>query len=322
MTDDPGRPTALFLSAHLDDVAFSCGGTVAAFRRRGWRVVVATAFTASVPDPSGFALACQLDKGLAPDVDYLALRRAEDAAFGRAIGVDELIWLGLPEAPHRGYGSASELFGDIKPGDEIADELNRGDPSESSIGSGRRLILAPQAVGGHVDHRQLVRAARRAPADFDGQAGLVSRPALRREAARRTRRPGPPGRVDRGPRRVRGGRHGSQAHRLRLLRLPDPVPVRRPARDAAAPARLRRLRGRPPGRRPPCGIPPPRSPLAGAMAARSTRLSRPDHHPRLDAPLGRRPGFTTPDRGWGSSRATGRTWAGRTPRLGSARPDS
>ena len=158
MTDDPARPTALFLSAHLDDVAFSCGGTVAAFRRHGWRVVVATAFTASVPDPRGFALACQLDKGLAPDVDYLAIRRAEDAAFGQAIGVDELIWLGLPEAPHRNYESASELFGDIRPGDDIARELtvaiqdifNRTGPS---------LILGPQAVGGHVDHRQLVKAA-------------------------------------------------------------------------------------------------------------------------------------------------------------------
>ena len=59
---DDDRPTALFLSPHLDDVAFSCGGTAAALGRAGWRLVVATVFTASMPAPTGFALACQLDK--------------------------------------------------------------------------------------------------------------------------------------------------------------------------------------------------------------------------------------------------------------------
>ena len=78
-------PTALALSPHLDDAAFSCGGTLARLAGAGWRVVVATAFTATVPEPSGFALACQLDKGLAPEVDYMALRRDEDAAAMRAL---------------------------------------------------------------------------------------------------------------------------------------------------------------------------------------------------------------------------------------------
>ena len=157
MSDNPVWPTALFLSAHLDDVAFSCGATVAAFRRRGWNVVVATAFTASVPDPRGFALSCQLDKGLASEDDYMAIRRSEDAAFGLALEVDELVWLGLPEAPHRGYGSAPELFAEIRPDDEIAGELAgaiRGLVDRTGPG----LIFAPQAIGGHVDHRQLVRA--------------------------------------------------------------------------------------------------------------------------------------------------------------------
>ena len=77
----PDAPVALALSPHLDDAVFSCGGTLARLAGAGWRVVVATLFAASVPDPTGFALACQTDKGLAPDVDYLALRRDEDAAF-------------------------------------------------------------------------------------------------------------------------------------------------------------------------------------------------------------------------------------------------
>ena len=79
-------PHALALSPHLDDAAFSCGGTLARLAAAGWRVTLCTAFTRSVPDPTGFALACQLDKGLGPEVDYMALRRAEDDAACAALG--------------------------------------------------------------------------------------------------------------------------------------------------------------------------------------------------------------------------------------------
>ena len=95
--------TALALSPHLDDAAFSCGGTLALLVSRGWRVVLATLFTRSMPDPQGFALACQLDKGLDATVDYMALRRAEDVAACRALGLGEPVHIPLPEAPHRVY---------------------------------------------------------------------------------------------------------------------------------------------------------------------------------------------------------------------------
>ena len=153
--------TALFVSPHLDDVAFSCGGTLALLADRGWRTVLATAFTRTVLPATGFALACQLDKGLAPEIDYMALRREEDRAAAAILGVAELRWLDLPEAPHRGYGSAAALFGRIRPGDEVwrplADALDRlvdaFDPEQ---------IFAPQGLGGHVDHRQTIRAVQAA----------------------------------------------------------------------------------------------------------------------------------------------------------------
>jgi len=152
-----GSPLALFLSPHLDDVAFSCAGTLAALRRSGWRIALATAFTASVDAPTGFALACQLDKGLAAEVDYMALRREEDAAFARALGVDPVEWLGLPEAPHRGYDSAPALFGGVRPRDdiwrEVASALDRLDRRWRPA-----VVFAPQAIGGHVDHLQAVHA--------------------------------------------------------------------------------------------------------------------------------------------------------------------
>jgi LmbE family N-acetylglucosaminyl deacetylase len=157
-------PTALALSPHLDDAVFSAGGLLATLAAGGWRVVMATIFTRSVPEPKGFALACQLDKGLGPEVDYMALRRAEDDAAARALGSVTPRHLPFREAPHRGYGSAPELFADVRADDRIDRDLT---PALADLIAGERpdLILAPQAVGGHVDHVQVVRALRSAAPD-------------------------------------------------------------------------------------------------------------------------------------------------------------
>ena len=144
-------PHALALSPHLDDAAFSCGGTLARLVQAGWEVTVCTIFTRSVAAPTGFALACQTDKGLAPEVDYMALRRGEDRAACAALGAAPL-WLDHAEAPHRGYHSAAALFGPLLDGDPAHGlEL----PALKAD-----LVLAPQAVGGHVDHVLLARALR------------------------------------------------------------------------------------------------------------------------------------------------------------------
>ncbi len=155
-------PTALTLSPHLDDAAFSCGGTMARLVAAGWRVVLVTAFTASVPDPTGFALACQQDKGLGPEVDYMALRREEDGRAAEALGIWPPVWLDLPEAPHRGYASVAELFGDTRSEDDAVVLPLTAAMRELAAELEPDLMLAPQAVGGHVDHVQLVRALEKA----------------------------------------------------------------------------------------------------------------------------------------------------------------
>ncbi len=152
--------TALFVSPHLDDVAFSCGGVLVALARAGWRVHLCTVFAASVPEPEGFALACQLDKGLPAEVDYMALRRAEDEAFARRAGIalpGALHHLPHAEAPHRGYHSAEALFAGVREGDSVwrgvrdslADLVEEICPA---------ALFAPQGLGGHVDHVQAIRA--------------------------------------------------------------------------------------------------------------------------------------------------------------------
>jgi LmbE family N-acetylglucosaminyl deacetylase len=150
-------PTALFISPHLDDVAFSCGGTFATLAHAGWQCVLLTVFTRSVPNPTGFALACQTDKGLGPEIDYLALRRAEDALAAQHLGAATVRWLGLPEAPHRGYHSPAALFADLLPADTIGSELTALLAAEIEA-SAPQLIFAPQGFGLHVDHRQVMQA--------------------------------------------------------------------------------------------------------------------------------------------------------------------
>ncbi len=154
-------PSALFLSPHLDDAALSCGGLAARLASQGWRVTFVTLFTASVPNPQGFALHQQTSKGVPPHVDYMALRRREDVEAARHLGVSRVVHLPLPDAPHRGYTNPEALFGGILPYDEVdqplADHLRRLAGEERPD-----LILAPQAIGGHVDYRMTLRAVQRA----------------------------------------------------------------------------------------------------------------------------------------------------------------
>ena len=142
----------LAVSPHLDDAAFSVGGALALLADAGHEVSVVTCFTASVPGPTGFALACQTDKGLGPEVDYMAVRRAEDAA-AQAVLTTTVVHLPLREAPHRGYDSAAALFAGVRSDDLVWQELAALLQEFQAD-----LWLAPQGLGAHVDHLQVVRA--------------------------------------------------------------------------------------------------------------------------------------------------------------------
>lgn len=145
------------VSPHLDDAVFSCGGALAVQAAQGHEVVVLTVFTASVPEPQGFALACQTDKGIPPEVDYMALRRAEDQAAVAALGLAGAVHAGLPEAPHRGYGSPDALFAGVREDDDAIGTAT------AVLGAAFAqlqpdLLLAPLGVGSHVDHVVVDRA--------------------------------------------------------------------------------------------------------------------------------------------------------------------
>ena len=153
-------PAALFVSPHLDDAVFSAGGTLARLARvPSWEVAVWTVFTASVPDPQGFALRCQTDKGIPPKVDYMALRRAEDHAAATLLGTNMNNWRhgSFVEAPHRGYDSPAALFAGARPEDNIWRSV-AGELRETWTRQRPELVFAPQGLGNHVDHLQVIRA--------------------------------------------------------------------------------------------------------------------------------------------------------------------
>ena len=153
----------LAISPHLDDAAFSAGGLLASRVDQGWDVTVATCFTGNVAQPTGFALACQLDKGLGAEIDYMALRRDEDRAACRALGA-RAIHLPFLEAPHRGYASAKMLFAERLPEDQVVDAVATA-LGEVLAAERPDLVLGPLCLGSHVDHHVVLDAMRRSCAD-------------------------------------------------------------------------------------------------------------------------------------------------------------
>lgn len=163
-----GRFRHVFLSPHLDDVVYSCGGTLSVLARRGERPLVVTVF-AGEPSPgtplTDAAVAKHRRMGMADPHDVrsaMALRRREDGTALERCGADHL-WLDHVDAIYRGTPPSyprRELYlgGDVHPSDratlhEITTEL---------LGVHRRLPginwYAPLGVGRHVDH-QLVHSA-------------------------------------------------------------------------------------------------------------------------------------------------------------------
>ena len=119
-------------------------------------MTVLTCFTGNVAAPSGFALACQLDKGLSADVDYMALRRAEDRRACAVIGAEAVHWPFL-EAPHRGYADAAALFAGLRADDHVVDALMRA-LMRLCAENEADVVYGPFGVGNHVDHIVLRRA--------------------------------------------------------------------------------------------------------------------------------------------------------------------
>jgi hypothetical protein len=130
----------------------------------GWRCIVATVFSQSVPNPQGFARECQTSKGLSATVDYMKLRRKEDRQFIASLNQGlspqyaiEYRHGNFPEAPHRGYHSADMLFGGLLCGDDILSEAKQL-VDAWIVEWMPTMVILPSGYGYHVDHVQVLQA--------------------------------------------------------------------------------------------------------------------------------------------------------------------
>jgi len=147
-------PTRIVLSPHLDDAVLSLGGSIAAWRAAGERVLVVTFATGAPPDGTRFS---KVARGmhdqwkLAPD-RVVASRRGEDERALARVGAD-LVHIGDLDAIYRGalYPGWKEMFAPPDRSDPMRRSVARAIDVLSAEVPGA-TFYAPLAVGDHVDH--------------------------------------------------------------------------------------------------------------------------------------------------------------------------
>lgn len=157
------------LSPHLDDAVLSCGGRLAATAAAGGRALVVTIFAGDDPVSPVNPLAGELRRVWnLPAGEVIAARRGEDLEACRRLGVDALHWR-FPEALYRASAAGAPLYPTLADlyAEPRAEEATLRDELAGAIAAlpGAGLLLAPLAVGGHVDHHLARRAAEQSGRD-------------------------------------------------------------------------------------------------------------------------------------------------------------
>lgn len=156
----------VFVEPHFDDVAFSCGGTLARLTAAGMPVHVVTVFTKGPTGPLS-PLAQQLHAAWGTTGDPYAPRRAEGQAFLDATGAAGT-WLGLPEALYRhdDWTATDDLFrADAPPEADPAFPAVRQALADALPAWGACTVVAPLGIGNHADHLVVHAAVRALPTD-------------------------------------------------------------------------------------------------------------------------------------------------------------
>jgi LmbE family N-acetylglucosaminyl deacetylase len=151
--------THLYLSPHLDDAVFSCGGLIARQVADGDFVTVVSICAGNPPpgELSEFAKSLHTRWG-----ETITDRRIEDRMACGRLGAS-VHHLDIPDAIYRQdpegeflYTSESAIFGSLNLGEMgLVEHLSTILPE---VIPDDAVIYCPQAIGGHVDHR-LVRLA-------------------------------------------------------------------------------------------------------------------------------------------------------------------
>jgi LmbE family N-acetylglucosaminyl deacetylase len=163
--NDAAQPRAahLFLAPHYDDVALSCGGTVAALSDAGEAPMIVTIFGGepAATDLTAFARWQHERWGTEAD-DTIATRLAEDRAAAATLGCATRI-LPFLDAIYRGdnYLSDEALFGPLLASDEpVVAQVVAAVTELLEEATPHATIYVPLGIGHHVDHQLVYRAGR------------------------------------------------------------------------------------------------------------------------------------------------------------------
>lgn len=166
MSNCPSRhPQHLFLSPHLDDAVFSCGGQMVLLREQGVSMHVVTAFTGDAPEPPLPDFATLLHALWDAGDNPFALRREEDRRALRLLGAEgthlphlDAIYRRSREGGQWLYPDHPAVFGPVAAEEATLPQTLAREIASLCRPPGQTVVHAPLGVGGHVDHR-LVRAA-------------------------------------------------------------------------------------------------------------------------------------------------------------------
>lgn len=155
----------IFLSPHLDDIAFSCGALVWDLANDGHKVEIWTIHAGDPPDDDLSPLANELHLNWGLGLDAVRIRRDEDHKACQIIGATpryfsylDCIYRKTPAGEFY-YSSEGDIFGGLDPREaDLIDKLS-GQLLEELPEDAR--VVAPLGIGNHVDHELTRKAANR-----------------------------------------------------------------------------------------------------------------------------------------------------------------
>ncbi len=160
----------IYLSPHLDDAVFSCGGWIWEQTQRGLDVEIWTICAGDPPQGSLSAFARTLHRTWNLSDNATQIRRDEDSKACQIIGAEsrhfpfpDCIYRKSPEGEYY-YASEEDIFGGLDPReadliDRISADLGEALPPEVQL-------FAPLGIGNHVDHEIVRKAAARLERDL------------------------------------------------------------------------------------------------------------------------------------------------------------
>ncbi|TLM99707.1 PIG-L family deacetylase, partial [bacterium] len=156
---EPTKPTMqhIYLSPHLDDALYSCGGLICRQRKAGEPVSVLN-LCAGVPDYASLSpFAREYHRQWGDHDDMVAARRAEDQRTLAALGVGA-IYLDTLDGIYRAvngqpcYPDEATLFSGPRGEDEALPGAWAARALQLLPANGAARFYAPLAIGGHIDH--------------------------------------------------------------------------------------------------------------------------------------------------------------------------